>query len=83
MNRLNSLDDALRALAACLDASGHGPACVCGLCAAHEQATRLLPRLDHLLQVLTAWSTAEWAEGDGREAEITPEDLRLALRMLD
>lgn len=79
MSRLDCLDDALIALAAFLDAHGHGAACVCGPCTAYAQALALLPRLDHLVRVLKAWSHLVAGEHD----IITAEDLALALRLLD
>jgi len=73
MNRLDVIEDALLALAAFLDRHGHGPACVCGPCTASAQATALLPRLEHLLKILDAWSRGE------AEDPILPEDLRYVL----
>lgn len=81
MSRLDVVEDALTALAAFLDAHGHGAACVCGPCTAYRQATELLIQLDHLLTILEAWNTAEWVEGD--YAVITQEELQEALRVLD
>ena len=74
-NRLDVLDEALIALAVCLD--DHGPACVCVPCTALAASQGLLVRLAHVLAILQAWEREE------AEEPILPQDIGMLLTMLD